>query len=271
MQIPHTKSTHYIYFKRHDSKANAQVSQRSIFFCNLPIQTTVSGLKKYFQHVAIGATIEAYVPSRLNDFPEDVWIDLTELTTDLELTKREVTVSEDAKLPKNCGIVTFIDKAASQLAFSALKKLSSNSTTSPWPVSSNLASASYVAQLQAQILDPEQLSLDVAQSLVDFDRAEQESMDNFKRQTQLVDDDGFTLVVGPNRKTKAEILGRQKLASTVDLDRANAKLKKKEQVDFYRFQLRQKKKEEMNDLLQKFKLDQERVRTMTERKRFKPY
>lgn len=56
------------------------------------------------------------------------------------------------------------------------------------------------------------LSDAVSQALVDFDRAEQESRDNLQQQTQLVDEDGFTLVVGSHRKTKAGIMGKQKLA-----------------------------------------------------------
>ena len=67
-------------------------------------------------------------------------------------------------------------------------------------------------------------------------------------------------------KTKAGILGKQKLASTVGVVKAQSKMKSKEKQDFYRFQLRQRKKEEMNELLNKFKLDQEKVRMMKEKK-----
>lgn len=115
----------------------------------------------------------------------------------------------------------------------------------------------YLEKFQAQILDPEQLSNEVSQALVEFDRAEKESMESLQKQTQLVDEDGFTLVVGSHRKTKAGILGKQKLAATVELDKANSKLKKKEKEDFYRYQLRQKKKDEMTELLHKFKAGSE--------------
>ena len=78
-------------------------------------------------------------------------------------------------------------------------------------------------------------------------------------------------MVGPQRKTKAGILGKQKLAATVESEKAKSKMKSKEKQDFYRFQIRQRKKEEMNDLLNKFKMDQEKVRVMREKKRFRPY
>ena len=92
-----------------------------------------------------------------------------------------------------------------------------------------------------------------------------------QKQTEIVDEDGFTLVVGSHTKTKAGMLGKQKLLQAKEQERSKKKLKRKEKDDFYRFQLREKKKAEMNDLLHKFKQDQERVKVMKERKRFRPY
>ncbi|ABN64313.2 Ribosomal RNA processing protein 7 [Scheffersomyces stipitis CBS 6054] len=277
VSLPKAQTTHYIYFKKHETRSTdnqKNSSGRSIFLCNLPIGTTTSTLKKFFQEVAIGATIETFVASLLNDCPEDVWINLTKLTSDLEfnpdLQSARNTNDEAARLPKNCGVVTFVDKSAFQLAYTAIRKLSAARTVSSWPFST-YDSKYFLNHYKSQILDAEALSDAVSQALVDFDRAEQESRDNLQQQTQLVDEDGFTLVVGSHRKTKAGIMGKQKLAATVELDKANTKLKKKEKEDFYRFQLRQRKKDEMNELLQKFKLDQEKVRLMREKKRFRPY
>lgn len=277
VKLPEASRPHYIFFKKHDSKNSTNNSEnnnanRSIFFFNLPINTSTASLRKYFQAVAIGSTIESYTPSLLTDYAEDIWVDLTKLTSDLELHQQE-DIEARSKLPKNCGIATFVDKSAFLLAFNALKKLASSSTESDWPInaSSTFGSSYFLSKYQSQILDPEEISNIVSQALVDFDRAEKESMENLQQQTQLVDEDGFTLVVGSHRKTKAGIMGRQKLAATVEVDKAKATMKKKEKEDFYRFQLRQRKKDEMNDLLKKFKLDQEKVRLMKEKKRFRPY
>lgn len=260
---------HYIYFKKHDVKGGPESSNRSLFVCNLPVASTQQVLKKYFSDVAIGATIELYVASLLTDYPEDTWINLTKLTSDLDVNE-DAAKEAAARLPRNCAVITFVDKAAFQLAFNAIKKLSAGAKVTTWPLPT-FSAGHYREQFQAQILDPEQLSNEVSQALVEFDRAEKESMESLQKQTQLVDEDGFTLVVGSHRKTKAGILGKQKLAATVELDKANTKLKKKEKEDFYRFQLRQKKKDEMTELLHKFKQDQNRVQMMREKKRFKPY
>lgn len=235
--------------------------------CNLPILSDLQTIKKFLQTVALGATIESYTQSYLTDSTEDIWLDLTKLTSDLPLDNTDETAS---KLPKNCAIVTFIDKSSFLLAFNSLKKLSSNASVSTWPMK-EITTSYFLNIYKLKVLDKEKLSEEVAQALKDFDNAEQESIENLQNQASLVDEDGFQLVVGSHRKTKAGILGKQNLASTVESEKAKSKMKKKEKQDFYRFQLRQRKKEEMNELLSKFKADQEKVRLMREKKRFRPY
>lgn len=270
VSLPKSSSPHYIFFKKHESKAGSNTSNRALFMVNLPIETSFSTLKKYFQKTALGATIESFIPSLLTDFPEDTYVDLTKLTSDLELSQPNEAVEIGSKLPKNCGIVNFIDKSAFQLALSSLKGLASDATVSNWPMV-DLGPGFLLKSIQQHTLDPETLTKDVAQALATFNTAEKESAEKLQQQAQLVDEDGFTLVVGTHRKTKAGIMGKQKLAATVELEKAKNKMKKKEKDDFYRYQLRQRKKEEMNELLHKFKLDQERVRQMKEKKRFRPY
>lgn len=275
VRLPESNGSHYVYFRKHEVKPGQappalNLSGRLMFLFNVPVETNFPTLKKYFQQVAIGATIESYIPSALTDSEEDVYVDLSKLTSDLEYLSDAHLTEVALKLPKLCGIVTFIDKSALQLAFNSLKKLSGDSKSSNWPVPT-LGTSFLRNKYKQQIYDTKQLSDAVAASLADFNRAEQESKEELQRQTQIVDEDGFTLVVGSHRKTKAGIMGKQKFAATVESERAVKKMKKKEKEDFYRFQLREKKKAEMNDLLRKFKHDQERVRLMKEKKRFRPY
>lgn len=275
VRLPESTGTHYVYFRKHEVKLGQAPSSlnllgRLMFLFNVPIETTLATMKKYFQQVAIGATVENYIPSLLTDSEEDVYVDLTKLTSDLEYLSDALVKEVALKLPKLCGIVTFIDKAALQLAFGALKKLAADGKSTNWPVHT-LGSVFLRNKYKNQIYDTHTLSESVSTALADFNRAEQESKEELRRQTELVDEDGFTLVVGSHRKTKAGILGKQKYAQTEGSERALKKLKKKEKEDFYRFQLREKKKAEMNDLLRKFKHDQERVQMMKEKKRFRPY
>lgn len=273
VRLPESKGKHHLYFRKHEAKAAqdpSNISGRLLFMFNLPIETNLPLLKKYFQQVAIGATVEKYIPSVLTNSTEESYFDLTKLSSDLEYKTQSMDHGLGQKLPKHCGVVTFIDKASLQLALSSLKKCSADKKITNWPLPT-LGSQYLLSVLQSQVYDNETLSKSVSASLADFNRSEQESRDELKNQTEIVDEDGFTLVVGSHRKTKAGILGRQKYAQTVGLENAQKNIKKKEKVDFYRFQLRERKKAEMNDLLKKFKQDQERIRTMREKKRFRPY
>ncbi|GEQ67109.1 hypothetical protein JCM33374_g772 [Metschnikowia sp. JCM 33374] len=274
VRLPEGDGTHYIYFRKHEVKGSQgaqNISGRSLFIFNIPIETSVAVLKKYFQQVAIGATVENYISSPLNDMEEEVYIDLTKFTSDLQYEVPDGDTKEIAsKLPKNCGIVTFIDKASFQLAFNALKKLSGDKKSTNWPMPT-LGSSYLLGKLRSQVLDPNELAKDVSKALESFNRAEKESREELQKQTEIVDEDGFTLVVGSHTKTKAGMLGKQKLLKAKEEEKSKKKSKRKEKDDFYRFQLREKKKTEMNDLLHKFKQDQERVKLMKERKRFRPY
>lgn len=274
LRLPDSSGTHYTYFRKHEAKGGQQAAQaisgRLIFLYNVPVETDTSTLKKYFQQVAIGANVESYIESDLTNLDEDLFINLSQLTSVLEYKDDKDHSGISLKLPKHCGIVTFIDKAALQLAFNSLKKFSLERKALNWP-SRRLGSQFLLQKVRNQIWDSGELARSVAAALEDFNRAEQELREELKRQTQLVDDDGFTMVVGAHRKTKAGILGKQRFAQTVLADQAKNKLKKKEKEDFYRFQLREKKKAEMTELLQKFKQDQEKVLAMREKKRFRPY
>lgn len=272
VRLPESSGTHYVFFRKHEARGNQHIQNiagRLMFLFNVPIETRLATLKKYFQQVAIGATVEGYVPSLLNDSAEEIYVDLTTLTSDVVYghgPEHEVAL----KLPRNCGIVTFIDKPAFQLAFNALKRLALDAKSTHWPMPA-LGLDYLINKFRAKTHDLAALSEAVSSALADFNRAEQESREELRAQTEVVDEDGFTLVVGSHRKTKAGILGRQRLTQTIELEKAAKKMKRKEKEDFYRFQLREKKKAEMNDLLRKFKHDQERVRVMKEKKRFRPY
>lgn len=262
---------HHILYKKHETLTIDKDDSRSIFFCNLPINTNLKIFKKLFEKISIGSTIENFTSSYITDSIEDTYIDLPELTSDLDVS-RQKTPEVNHKLPKYCGVLTFIDKAAFQLAFTNLTKLTNKETLVLWPRGEEYGSTYFLNKFKSQILDIGDLTQQVVDGLNAFDQAEHESIDNFKNQRQLVDEDGFTLVVSSQRKTKAGVLSQQKLAvDKAASELAKNKMKKKEKEDFYRFQLRQRKKDEMNELLKKFKHDQEKIRLMKEKKRFRPY
>ncbi|KZT60772.1 hypothetical protein CALCODRAFT_428783 [Calocera cornea HHB12733] len=90
-----------------------------------------------------------------------------------------------------------------------------------------------------------------------------------------VDQDGFTVVRRGGKYGKA--LGGVPVASRAEENRKGRGRKKKARraagavEDFYRFQVREKKRKEFGELRSRFERDKERVRGMREGGRFRPY
>lgn len=115
---------------------------------------------------------------------------------------------------------------------------------------------------------------DVAQAMVDayftvFNRKEEEAQQLAKRLRNEPDEDGFVMVTrgsgrsAPARRDEAEE-ARQRM-----LDRERKK--KDGMQDFYRFQLRERRKAEQLELLKKFDEDKKKVQAMREKRgKFKP-
>ncbi|KAK0638855.1 ribosomal RNA-processing protein 7-domain-containing protein [Cercophora newfieldiana] len=109
--------------------------------------------------------------------------------------------------------------------------------------------------------DALQASVDAFSEL--FAKKEQEAAEMAKRLRNEPDEDGFVTVTrggrnAPASKNEAEEAKRKML------DREEKK--KEELTNFYRFQLREKKKEEQAELLKQFEEDRNRVRAMREKR-----
>lgn len=100
---------------------------------------------------------------------------------------------------------------------------------------------------------------------VDFNRREKEAAELAKRLRSEPDDDGFVTVTRGG--------GRAAAASRDEAEEARRRMvekqekKKRELSDFYRFQLRERKKAEHAELREKFQLDRRRAREHREGKR----
>lgn len=85
------------------------------------------------------------------------------------------------------------------------------------------------------------------------------------------DDDGWTVVSRSLKKT------RQRMVPSTDktLNRLRAKHKysnkKKELMNFYKFQMTDKKVDQLEQLKMKFELDKQRIQQMRQQRKFKPF
>ncbi|TYZ68435.1 hypothetical protein PybrP1_003885 [[Pythium] brassicae (nom. inval.)] len=99
------------------------------------------------------------------------------------------------------------------------------------------------------------------QYMAKFDAEEDE---DFRRREELkaqVDDDGFKTVVNTKKRS---------LAAAEDLARPAKKQKSKEMTDFYRFQMRERKRDQLKSLRERFEEDRQMVEKLKRSNKFKP-
>lgn len=110
---------------------------------------------------------------------------------------------------------------------------------------------------------PEQLMEETNRFIAAFETREEQIRLAKERKRNEVDADGFTLV---SRK-------RQARHAVIEANRVSKKpkKKKKELKDFYRFQLRESKRDQLAELRKKFEADKRRIEKLKAARKFRPY
>lgn len=272
------ESTHLCYIKPHMSKdPNEQAdTTKSLFLINPLPFWTLDNVKKLFHQVSTASHIEKILVreavdlSRVSSIGSGVNYDLHINLSKLSNEEFGLELEDSERLPFGSSVITFLDRDGFELFLTSLKKIKKNLS---WDVK-NIADETGLRKYSQipYVVDREEMEKEVTTALVDFQNRERIAEEEVNNMKTIVDEDGFTLVVGSQKKTKSDILGTMKKQADLEKDEEHVKKsKKKEKQDFYRFQIRERKKQEMNQLLSKFKEDQERVRVMRERRKFKPY
>lgn len=243
---------HTIYIKRHQAKQRLandtdndddDQDERTIFAVNLPSLTTFAHVKQFCLKVA-DVLVEDFI--------------------------------SDPNIP-NTGRIILVDKPATVRMIAKLKPLYKQPSNAPvWSPGSDAPKYGrerYIASSLQRYKPHEVLQKQVDLYMLNFNRSEARDRADVKSLGAQVDEDGFTLVVSRGRKSVSDIGARtQKLTEDEALSSsATSKKRKKEKEDFYRFQIREKKKQETTLLLKKFKEDQEKIKELKEKKRFRPY
>ncbi|KAJ3158878.1 Ribosomal RNA-processing protein 7 [Geranomyces michiganensis] len=116
------------------------------------------------------------------------------------------------------------------------------------------------------------LAAETDSTLAAFEDAERAARAAIESARNVPDEDGFVTVVrGRGRKgMNSDGQGASVTAARAD-DLKKLKPKKKELVDFYRFQLRENKRNQLADLRRKFEEDKQKIAALRASRRFNPY
>lgn len=259
---------HYIFVKKHESPDENE--QNSLFLVNMPLLTHLDNLRSVFQKICSNFNTVSHMEELLyNDEFGLQDVDLSALTSDL----MSVEDPESKRYtPKNTALLKFVDDSSVSNCFNALKKYSKldQSSRIEWEYKSPTVDTFLNFY---KPLDTDYLKEDIHSHMEIFEQREQEAQN--ATQSSIVDEDGFTLVVGKNTKSlnsiRKKILKKNPLSKHENKASPPSSIDKKGKEDFYRFQIRERKKQEINQLLNKFKEDQEKIKIMKANRKFNPY
>ena len=267
---------HYLFIKRQESPDEEERSERSLFITNIPSLTSELHIKSLFKTQLQAGLVDQVVfsdevnvresskPSQNNrNSRKRKRITADDLDHSLEsYTLPPTSTDIPHVLGSNC-IAVFVDKASADVALKAVKKAAKLETQLDWgegieeqlpPVGLERYKQHNTAQYPSRN--------DMVQLVDDYMSAYNQMMElrskDAAKKRQTADEDGFIPVMR----------GTRGAARKEDIEEVAAKHKQKSRTleDFYRFQMREKRKEGQMERLKGFEEDKRRVEELKRRR-----
>lgn len=290
---PHT-ATHYVYARRHAPNRPTPDDDRSLFVTNVPVDSTEPHFRAVIATLAGNGKFESikFESDRKEkpvSFEPAQAARLAAAASRKRKRDNSESDSEDeeeqvARLPPtwtrqlhrsgSMAVIVLADEKSVDIVLKAIAKVHKTKKYPVW----GAGVKEKVPPLGAQWVQAHnKLSFppaDILQQSVDvfftvFNRKEKEAAEMAKRMRNEPDEDGFVTVTrgasraAPARRDEAEEARRKMLE--------REQKKKEELTNFYRFQLRERKKAEQAELIKKFDEDKRKVQAMTQKRgKFRP-
>ncbi|KAK2821758.1 hypothetical protein FQN49_007702 [Arthroderma sp. PD_2] len=289
VQLPATSSflepaTHYFYIQPHTPRIPDADSPRSLFVVNIPTTSTETHFRHLFGTQLASGRVER-VDFHYGATSSTKPTQPPQASEGTRGKKRKRETAEDCEkaletihLPPawdrelrpsgSHAVVTFVDRPSMEASLKAVKKASKPSpTTITWGEGiehklPQLGMSRYTNHLTThRYPSRSDLLRSVNEYMTVFTRLEEAQAAEAAKQTQIPDEDGFiTVTRGPKRSRDDG--KEEELKALAERQRE----KNKGLGDFYRFQMREKRKERQGELLRKFEEDKRRVEEMKKRR-----
>ncbi|PWW75640.1 hypothetical protein C7212DRAFT_297577 [Tuber magnatum] len=263
-------ATHFLYLRKHSPKQSALHDPRSLFAVNIPIDATTAHFRALFSSIGSGR-----VEKVIFDGGGGAMRGIGKRKRESEEEEGEGEEDEDGgevwdrRLRKSgsTAVVVFVDKSSRDVAIKAARKVS-NTRRPVWGdgISAGvnipaLGISRYLTHHNLAHPSKAHLQASVNTFMATFEAEESTRLRALAKRRQVPDEDGFITVVRGGRTAPA----RQ--------EEAKAALEKKgkdKHEGFYRFQVREGRKNRQMELLRKFEEDKKRVAERKSLRRFKP-
>ena len=267
-----TSIKHYIYVKPHDPKSPDEDAPRSLFLANIPVTTSEIHIKHLFATQLSSGRVERV---EFSEGPAKS-SQLVNIEARTGKKRKRVTAEElegslgSLALPEiwqnrlhSSGahaIVVFVDRPSMEASLKAVKKVIKLDTEVIWGkgIEEKLPLQGlqrYSIQNKLRYPSRKELLHLVNEYMSAYSQLEEARSREAAKKRQLPDEDGFvTVTKGAVRREEANEVAER------------AKEKSKGFENFYRFQTREKLKEQQGELVRKFEDDKRRVEEMRKRR-----
>ena len=291
IQFPKTKAfpqatTHYIYLQPHDPRIPDPSSPRSLFLVNVPVTTTESHLRHLFNtQLGAGRVEEVYfgeartqkkavVGGRALSVQESQQQSRSKKRKRESVEDVEVALEAAGELPRTWSnelhasgahaVVVFVDKTSMEASLKAVKRAAKKSVEIVWAEGLHDASASFGLQRyetynKLRYPSRKELLHSVDNYMTAFTKLEEARAKAEAKKRQMHDEDGFITVT---KGTRGGVVRRDDAKELAQ----KQKEKKNGLEDFYRFQMRERRKDEQGQLIKQFEEDRKKVEDMRKRR-----
>ena len=276
------ETTHYLYIRANAPKVPTEDTPRELFLVNVPIDATETQIRSLFSEQLRGGRVESV---DFEDTRVGKGIKAPVVHSEGKKGRKRKRGAEDGAqttgeevglLPETwdrgvhrsggTAVVRFVDRASAEMALREARRAVKSGKEIVWGAGVGdkipaLGSARYLAHHKLRYPDPAVLQSSVDAFMTAFSAQEAERTKQLARQRSVPDEDGFVTVTrggrtGPAREEEAK-------AKEEELKKRE---KNRVKDDFYRFQVREKKKEQAKDLVKGFEEDRRRLEEMRKRR-----
>lgn len=279
-------ATHTLYLRPHEPKIPTDSDSRSLFIVNVPVDSTFTHFRAIFSNLVGAGKFESIIFDYEKSKTEPTTLALEPIQSKGKKRKRNDEVELDTALPQiwdrqlgtsgGSAVVLLVDEKSVESVLKAVRKLHKSSKSSKWPVWGEgvgdkvpaLGTARYLSHQKLRYPDEGTVQASVDAFMMSWNDKEEEKARLSKRQRNVPDEDGFVTVTRGGRTGPARIEDAEEKRR--ELEEKEQK-KREEMGDFYRFQMRERRKAEQGELVKRFEEDKRRVETMKEKRgRFRP-
>ncbi|XP_029041421.2 ribosomal RNA-processing protein 7 homolog A [Osmia bicornis bicornis] len=228
---------HQLFLKEHSirNQLPEHPKGRTLFVLNVPPYVTPKALQKAFSQICGNVTNVFFVTSK-------------GFKTAYVVFEKETTLEKALELPANYMISL---NRKNNVCLTGLAK--------------------WCKEYNESICDEEKLKKEIEDYMLDYDKKMAEKKANEKAMEEEAEDNDGWVTVSARKKRGEYALSRKESTINKVQHKEEQRNKKKQLLNFYTFQIRESKKQNLAELRKKFELDKQRLQSLKSKRTFRPF